>query len=146
MIPSEELLSIGEMSERTGVSVSALRFYEDEGLIASVRSAGNQRRYPRHMLRRVSIIVAAKRLGIPLNDVRSVFDKLPLDRTPTQADWERASTRWKRQLQERRDRLEQLVNELAGCIGCGCLSLRACALLNPEDSLGSDGSGPRRLD
>lgn len=140
------LLTIGEMSRRTGIAASALRFYERLGLIASARTAGNQRRYPRHMLRRVSLIAVAKRLGIPLTDVQEAFTELPLDRMPSQEDWQRASQRWKRTLEERRRAIERLEQELTGCIGCGCLSMDACALLNPEDSLGSTGAGPRRLE
>ena len=130
----EELLTIGEMSRRTGVAVSALRYYEELGLIASLRTVGNQRRFPRHMLRRVSLISVAKNLGIPLDDVHEAFESVPLDRTPSHEDWQRASRAWKRQLEERRRRLERLEHELTGCIGCGCLSMKACALLNPDDA------------
>jgi MerR family redox-sensitive transcriptional activator SoxR len=133
------------MSRRTGVAPSALRFYEDLGLIASARTGGNQRRYPRHMLRRVSLISVAKRLGIPLSDVQAVFETVPLDATPSHADWQRASRRWKAQLEKRRRGIERLERELTGCIGCGCLSMKACGLLNPDDELGDDGAGPRRL-
>ncbi|MFK4729139.1 redox-sensitive transcriptional activator SoxR [Agromyces mediolanus] len=142
----DELLTIGEMSRRTGVAASALRFYEELGLIASVRTTGNQRRYPRHMLRRVSLIAVAKRLGLPLSDVQDGFGDVPLDRTPSHEEWQRASRQWKRRLVERRRGLEQLERELTGCIGCGCLSMKACALLNPDDALGEDGAGPRRLE
>ncbi len=141
----DELLSVGEMSRRTGIAASALRFYEDLGLIASLRTGGNQRRYPRHMLRRVSLISVAKRLGIPLTDVQGVFETVPLDTAPSHADWQRASRRWKKQLEERRLAIERLERELTGCIGCGCLSMKACSLLNPDDALGDDGAGPRRL-
>ncbi|CCE74584.1 redox-sensitive transcriptional activator SoxR [Clavibacter nebraskensis] len=140
-----ELLTVGEMTRRTGVAASALRFYEDLGLIAAERTAGNQRRYARHMLRRVSLITVAKRLGIPLADVQATFDDAPLDRPPSHADWQRASRRWKRLLEERRRRIERLERELTGCIGCGCLSMRACGLLNPDDALGDRGAGPRRV-
>ena len=142
----DELLSIGEMSRRTGVAVSALRYYEELGLIASDRTAGHQRRYPRHMLRRVSLISVAKRLGVPLADVQEAFESVPLDGTPSHEDWQRASRRWKRQLEERRRGLERLEHELTGCIGCGCLSMKACALLNPDDALAATGAGPRRLE
>jgi MerR family redox-sensitive transcriptional activator SoxR len=140
-----ELLTVGEMTRRTGVAASALRFYEDLGLIAAERTAGNQRRYARHMLRRVSLITVAKRLGIPLADVQATFDDVPLDRPPSHADWQRASRRWKRLLEERRQGIERLERELTGCIGCGCLSMRACGLLNPDDALGDRGAGPRRV-
>ncbi|MEE1618581.1 redox-sensitive transcriptional activator SoxR [Brachybacterium sp. J153] len=141
----DELLTIGEMGRRTGVAASALRYYEDLGLIASVRSAGNQRRYPRHMLRRVSLITVAKRLGMPLSDVDEAFGDVPMDSTPSHADWQRASRRWKARLEDRRRAIERLEHELTGCIGCGCLSLKACALLNPDDALAATGAGPRRL-
>lgn len=142
----DDLLSIGEMSRRTGVAASALRFYEELGLIAAVRTGGNQRRYPRHMLRRVSLVSVAKRLGVPLGDVQEAFAHVPLDRTPSHEDWQRASREWKKRLEERRRGLEKLERELTGCIGCGCLSMKACALLNPDDALGDAGVGPRRLD
>jgi MerR family redox-sensitive transcriptional activator SoxR len=140
-----ELLTVGEMSRRTGVAASALRFYEELGLIAAERTSGNQRRYARHMLRRVSLITVAKRLGIPLADVQATFDDVPLDRPPSHADWQRASRRWKALLEERRRGIERLERELTGCIGCGCLSMRACGLLNPDDALGDRGAGPRRV-
>jgi MerR family redox-sensitive transcriptional activator SoxR len=143
---ADELLTIGEMSRRTGVAVSALRYYEDLGLIASARTSGNQRRYRRHMLRRVSLISVAKRLGIALSDVQHVFADLPLDEAPSHEAWQRASRRWKRQLEERRRALERLETELTGCIGCGCLSMKACALLNPDDALAAMGPGARRLE
>lgn len=141
----DELLTVGEMSRRTGVAPSALRFYEDLGLIAAIRTGGNQRRYPRHMLRRVSLISVAKRLGVSLSDVQQVFETVPLDRTPSHDDWQRASRRWRKQLEERRRGIERLERELTGCIGCGCLSMKACGLLNPDDALGDDGAGARRL-
>ncbi|WP_114853843.1 redox-sensitive transcriptional activator SoxR [Brachybacterium sp. YJGR34] len=141
----EELLTIGEMSRRTGVAPSALRYYEQLGLVGSVRTVGNQRRYPRHMLRRVSLISVAKRLGMPLRDVKEAFGDVPMESTPSHDDWQRASRRWKRRLEERRRAIERLENELTGCIGCGCLSLKACALLNPDDALAETGAGPRRL-
>ncbi|MBF4551421.1 redox-sensitive transcriptional activator SoxR [Pseudoclavibacter sp. RFBJ3] len=134
------------MVRRTGVAASALRFYEELELIAAVRTAGNQRRYARHMIRRVSLISVAKRLGIPLSDVQDAFADLPSDATPSQEDWQRASRRWKRTLEERRRGIERLEHELMGCIGCGCLSMKACGLLNPDDALAGGGAGPRRLD
>lgn len=138
-------LTIGEMSRRTGVAVSALRYYEDLGLISAARNAGNQRRYARHMLRRVSLVSMAKQLGIPLKSVGEAFESVPLDRAPSHQEWQRASRRWKKELEERRRGIERLEKELTGCIGCGCLSLKACALLNPGDALGAAGTGPRRL-
>lgn len=141
----DEPLTVGEMTRRTGVAASALHFYESLGLIASTRTPGNQRRYPRHMIRRVSLIAVAKRLGIPLSDVQSAFADVPLTETPTHDEWQRASRRWKRELEKRREGIERLERELTGCIGCGCLSMKACSLLNPDDALGSKGAGPQRL-
>jgi len=141
----DDWLGIGEVSARTGAAVSALRFYEELGLIASERDERNQRRYPRHMLRRVALISVAKRIGIPLQDLREAFADVPLDRPPSHHEWQRASRGWKRRLEERRRTIERLESELTGCIGCGCLSMKACALLNPGDALAEDGAGPRRL-
>lgn len=138
-------LTIGEVSARTGVAVSALRFYEDLGLIASERDDRNQRRFPRHMLRRVALVSVAKRIGIPLQDLRDALADVPLDRPPSHQEWQRASRGWKRRLEERRQTIERLEAELTGCIGCGCLSMKACALLNPGDTLAGEGVGPRRL-
>jgi MerR family redox-sensitive transcriptional activator SoxR len=150
MTPAEpdpdDLLSIGEMSRRTGVAVSALRYYESLGLIVSARTDGNQRRFARHMLRRVSLITVARNLGVGLESVQEVFASVPLDRTPSHADWQRASRAWKAQLEDRRHRLERLERELTGCIGCGCLSMKACPVLNPGDALATTGVGARRLE
>ena len=142
--PAPEL-AVGEVAARSGVAVSALHFYESLGLIASTRTSGNQRRYARHMLRRVSLITVAKRLGIPLSDVHDAFADVPLTQTPSHEDWQRASRRWKRELEKRREGIERLERELTGCIGCGCLSMKACGLLNPDDALSSQGAGPQRL-
>jgi len=141
----DDLLAIGEVVRRTGVPATALHFYEQLGLISSTRTAGNQRRYRRHMLRRISLIVVAKRLGIPLTDVHEVFQSLPADEPPSQRDWQRVAKLWREQLDIRRTQLEHLRREITGCIGCGCLSLKACRLLNPEDALAVDGPGPRRI-
>ncbi|MFE6736413.1 redox-sensitive transcriptional activator SoxR [Microbacterium sp. NPDC057650] len=141
----DEPLTIGEMSRRTGVAPSALHFYESLGLIASTRTPGNQRRYARHMLRRVSLITVAKHLGLPLSEVKEAFADVPLTRTPSHEEWARASRRWKRELEKRREGIERLERELTGCIGCGCLSMRACRLLNPDDALGTQGAGALRL-
>ncbi|WP_125100717.1 redox-sensitive transcriptional activator SoxR [Leucobacter chromiireducens] len=141
----EELLTVGDMSRRTGVAVSALHYYEQLGLIASRRTAGNQRRYPRYMLRRVALISVAKRLGIPLSDVQDSFADVPLETPPSHEDWQRASRRWKKTLEQRRQGIEELERELTGCIGCGCLSMKACRLLNPDDELGDSGAGALRI-
>ena len=142
---SPSLLTIGEVARRSGVAASALRFYEDEGLLPSVRDAGGARHYPRSALRRVAVIQAAKAVGMPLADVRAAFASLPGGRTPTKTDWERLSRSWRARLDERIEELQRVRDGLASCIGCGCLSLRSCALLNPHDALGRDGSGARRL-
>jgi MerR family transcriptional regulator, redox-sensitive transcriptional activator SoxR len=138
-------LTIGQLSERSGVSQSALRFYERKGLISAERSVGNQRRYPRVTLRRVALVQAAKAAGIPLERVREALDTLPADRAPNKRDWERLSRRWREELDLRIATLEAIRGRLTGCIGCGCLSLRRCALLNPDDEAAALGSGARYL-
>lgn len=137
-------LGVGELARRSGVTVSALRFYEDKGLIHSRRTAGNQRRYPRDALRRVAVIRAAQRVGIPLAMVGEALATLPDGRTPTKRDWARLSARWRDELDERIRQLTLLRDTLEGCIGCGCVSLTRCRLANPADALGADGDGPRR--
>lgn len=138
-------LTIGQLSARSGVAVSGLRFYEDQGLISSRRTAGNQRRYPRAMLRRVAFIRASQRVGIPLARIKDALDGLPSNRTPTPADWARLSGQWRADLDDRIGRLERLRDRLDGCIGCGCLSLASCRLVNPDDALGAQGPGARNL-
>ena len=138
-------LSVGELSRRSGVPASALRFYEDEGLIRSRRTAGNQRRYCRDALRRVTFIRMSQRVGMPLSAIREVLALLPDDRTPTRADWARISKCWQDDLTARIRQMEQLRDELTDCIGCGCMSLAKCRLANPGDRLGADGPGPQRL-
>jgi MerR family transcriptional regulator, redox-sensitive transcriptional activator SoxR len=142
---SPPLLTIGEVSRRSGVAASALRFYEDAGLLESTRPAGGVRRYPRSALRRVAVIQAAKAVGMPLADLKVALDSLPDGRTPTKADWEKLSRTWRAALDRRIDELQRLRDGLTSCIGCGCLSLRSCALLNPQDELGASGPGARRL-
>ncbi|MGC0252247.1 redox-sensitive transcriptional activator SoxR [Pseudactinotalea sp. Z1748] len=138
-------LSIGELAARSGVAASALHFYERKGLITSTRTAGNQRRYRRDTLRRVALIRIAQRVGIPLAQVREALAELPAGRTPTRADWQRLSGRWRAELDERIHQLQQLRDDFTECIGCGCLSLDRCGLANPEDAYGRRGPGPRRL-
>jgi MerR family transcriptional regulator, redox-sensitive transcriptional activator SoxR len=138
-------LSIGELSERSGVSQSALRFYEREGLISTRRTDGNQRRYESVSLRRVALVQAGKAAGVPLERIRAALDELPADKTPTKRDWERLSRSWRRELDERIATLEAIRGRLTTCIGCGCLSLRTCALLNPGDEAGSLGGGAHYL-
>ncbi|HLX49014.1 MAG TPA: redox-sensitive transcriptional activator SoxR [Streptosporangiaceae bacterium] len=138
-------LTVGEVAARSGVSVSALHFYERQHLITSRRTTGNQRRYRRDVLRRVALIRVAQRVGIPLADIREALDGLPGGRTPTRLDWEMLSRRWQAELDERIRRLRQLRDAFTDCIGCGCLSIDRCALANSCDELGSYGPGPRRL-
>jgi MerR family transcriptional regulator, redox-sensitive transcriptional activator SoxR len=139
-------LSVGEVATRSGVAVSALHFYEAQGLIHSWRNHGNQRRYAREVLRRVAVIKVAQRTGIPLAAIREALATLPDNRTPTAEDWHRLSTAWRAELEDRIERLTRLRDQLDGCIGCGCLSLGSCPLRNPWDELGEQGPGPRLLD
>lgn len=141
-----EELSVGELAARSGVAVSAIRFYEAKGLIKGSRTSGNQRRYPRETLRRVAVIRAAQRVGIPLKDIREALMSLPRARTPTARDWGRLSSRWRADLDDRITRLIKLRDKLTNCIGCGCLSLESCPLYNPGDELAKQGPGPRLLD
>jgi MerR family redox-sensitive transcriptional activator SoxR len=139
------VLTIGELSRRSGVSTSALRFYERKGLIESVRNSGNHRRYEPVTLRRVAFVQAGSAAGIPLAELGAALDSLPRGKAPTKRDWERLSRRWRRELDERIETLHALRGRLTTCIGCGCLSLRTCALLNPGDEAGSLGGGARYL-
>jgi MerR family transcriptional regulator, redox-sensitive transcriptional activator SoxR len=134
-------LSIGELAARSGVSTSALRFYERQGLISSRRTDGNQRRYESVTLRRVALVQAGKTAGVPLERIRTALDMLPEGRTPTKRDWERLSRSWARELDERIDTLQAIRGRLTTCIGCGCLSLRTCGLLNPGDEAAARGAG-----
>ena len=138
-------LSIGQLAKRSGVAASALRFYEAEGLIAGGRSAGGHRQYPRHVLRRVAFIRAAQVVGLTLPQIKAALATLPQGRTPTKADWTRLSAGWAPLLDERIAALQQLRERLTGCIGCGCLSLKACALYNPQDVKRGEGAGARLL-
>jgi MerR family redox-sensitive transcriptional activator SoxR len=138
-------LSVGELAARSGVAVSALHFFERQGLITSRRTAGNQRRYRRDALRRVAFIRIAQRVGIPLKEVGAILALLPDNRTPTREDWARVSQCWQQELDRRMRHLEQLRNDFTGCVGCGCMSIDRCPLINPNDELGREGPGPRRL-
>jgi MerR family redox-sensitive transcriptional activator SoxR len=138
-------LTPGEMSHRSGVAVSALHFYEREGLIVSRRTSGNQRRYARETLRRVAFIRMSQRLGIPLARIREALSTLPTNRVPTSKDWGRLSAGWRSDLDERIVHLQRLRDNLTGCIGCGCLSLKTCALSNPADVLAAAGPGAAKL-
>ncbi len=137
-----ELLTIGELSARSGVAPSALRFYEKLGLIHSTRTGGNQRRYERSELRRVSFIRISAQVGIPLETIKEALASLPANRTPTRGDWARLSRNWRGHLDAQIALLERLRDTLTGCIGCGCLSLSHCALANADDRLATRGSGP----
>jgi MerR family transcriptional regulator, redox-sensitive transcriptional activator SoxR len=143
--PHASELTVGQLAGRSGVAVSALRFYEEQGLISARRTTGNQRRYPRATLRRVAFIRASQRVGIPLNRIAVALAGLPANRTPTADDWARLSAQWRADLDERISQLQRLRDHLTGCIGCGCLSLRVCRLVNPDDTLGGDGPGARNL-
>jgi MerR family redox-sensitive transcriptional activator SoxR len=142
----EKALTVGQLARRSGVSVSALHFYEAKGLIRSARTRGNQRRYPREILRRVSVIKVAQRVGVPLAAIREALSVLPSGRAPSAAEWRRLSSRWKAELDERIKKLTQLRDRLDQCIGCGCLSIKSCWLRNPWDELGAQGAGPRLLE
>lgn len=138
-------LAPGDVARRAGVAVSALHFYEREGLIASVRTVGNQRRYHRDVLRRIAFVRVSQGVGISLADIREALATLPEGRTPTKADWSRLSRSWRTTLDERISRLEKLRDTLDDCIGCGCLSMQSCRLANPGDALSEYGDGPIRL-
>ncbi|GMB80388.1 redox-sensitive transcriptional activator SoxR [Shinella zoogloeoides] len=139
-------LSVGEVAERSGVAVSTLHFYETKGLIRSQRNRGNQRRYPRSILRRVAVIKVAQRTGIPLAEIADALSVLPHDRPLTAQDWRKLSQTWRTFLDDRIERLTKLRNQLDGCIGCGCLSMQECPLRNPLDTLAAEGPGPRLLE
>ena len=138
-------IAIGALSERTGVAHSALRFYEAEGLIHATRSPGGQRRYPRDVIRRVSFIRITQQVGLSLDEIRDALSSLPENRTPTKHDWERLSASWRPRLDDQIAMLERLRDRLTGCIGCGCLSLRLCQLVNPGDQAADRGPGPRYI-
>jgi MerR family redox-sensitive transcriptional activator SoxR len=138
-------MTIGQLSRRAGIATSALRFYEAEGLLAGSRSAGGHRQYPRHALRRVAFIRAAQTVGLTLPQIKAALATLPDSRTPTKADWARLSASWAPLLDARIAALQQLRERLTGCIGCGCLSLKACALYNPGDQVCQEGAGARLL-
>jgi MerR family redox-sensitive transcriptional activator SoxR len=138
-----DLLTIGEASKRSGVAASALRFYEERGLISSERAGSGHRRYPRPALRRIAFIVFAQRIGLSLDEIGTELAKLPPDRAPTRRDWSRLSSGWTGRIDERIAELERLKVGLTECIGCGCLSLDRCKLANPHDRAAGFGPGPR---
>ena len=143
MAQLKRTLSIGDVAGRTGLAVSAIRFYEDKGLVAPDRNAGGQRRYTRADLRRLSFVMAAQRLGLSLSDIHRALGDLPADRAPSRKDWSRVAAKIEARLTAQIAMLENLRAKLDGCIGCGCLSLETCALYNPGDAAGAHGPGPR---
>lgn len=134
-------LTVGEIASRSGVAVSAIHFYERKGLIASHRTEGNQRRFDRAVLRRIALIKVAQQLGVPLAEVAEQLSALPKDRAPNHRDWQKIATRWSQQLNHRIHMLEALRDSLDGCIGCGCLSMTRCTVINPGDCLAGEGQG-----
>ncbi|WP_454715762.1 redox-sensitive transcriptional activator SoxR [Caulobacter segnis] len=143
--PSPPTLSVGEVAKRSGVAVSTLHFYEAKGLIRSLRTEGNQRRYPRGVLRRVALIRIAQRTGISLVEIKTALDHLPQDRAPSAEDWRALSESWRTELDQRIRHLTGLRDQIDSCIGCGCLSLKECPLRNPGDVMAGAGAGPRVL-
>ncbi len=141
----DETISIGQLAERTGVAVSALRFYEDSGLIFANRNNGGHRRFKRSDIRRVSFVLAVQRLGFSLPEIRTQLERLPDKRTPTRSDWEQLARHFREDINARIHALEQLRDTLDGCIGCGCLSMQKCRLYNPDDKAAVLGAGPRYL-
>jgi MerR family redox-sensitive transcriptional activator SoxR len=141
----DELLTVSEVAARSGFAPSALRYYEREGLLAATRTAGGQRRYERSVLRRLAFVRAARNVGLSLDEVRAALSSLPGGRTPTRADWTRLSRSWRRRLDEQIDALTALRDGLDSCIGCGCLSLRRCAISNPRDVAAAYGPGAAYL-
>lgn len=144
-MPPESTLAIGQVAERAGLSVATLRYYEELGLISSTRSSGNQRRYHRHVLRRLAFITAARRIGLSLARVQESLAILPTEQAPTPQDWRRLSAPWAKEVAHRIRELQALQTTLQGCLGCGCLSLSRCALYNPDDEAAREGSGSRWL-
>lgn len=138
-------LSIGDLAARTGLAVSAIRFYETHDIIKPVRNAGGHRRYGRSDIRRLSFVMAAQKLGFSLSEIAPHLHRLPDHKAPTKADWTRISTKFRKDIDARIDALEELRDKLDGCIGCGCLSLKSCALYNPGDMKAAEGAGPRNL-
>lgn len=146
MVDTTHPLTIGELARRSGVAPSALRFYESQQLISSLRTSGNQRRYQRSTLRRVAFIRAAQRVGLSLEEITAALGTLPGGRTPSTSDWARLSENWRPRLDDQIKRLERLRDKLDGCIGCGCLSLATCSLQNPDDMVAARGPGAAYLE
>ncbi len=144
-LSAKDLISIGEMARRTGLSVSAIRFYEEKGLVEPIRTGGNQRRFLRSDIRRLSFILIAQQLGLALGEIESEMRKLPSGRTPNARDWQKISRSIRGGIEDKISQLERTRDRLDGCIGCGCLSLTHCQLYNKDDALGEEGSGPRKV-
>ncbi len=143
---SQPTLTIGEVAERTGLATSAIRFYEDKGLVTATRDSGGRRRYERSAIRRLSFVMIAQQGGLSLDEIHGALNSLPHGRTPTEGDWTALAKRWRPLLDERIAILERLRDRLDDCLGCGCLSLRSCALANPDDRLATKGPGPRAVE
>lgn len=142
---NNKYLTVGQLSDRSGVATSALRFYETKDLISSIRTSGNQRRYNTSMLRRIALIQVAQSIGFTLEEITRELESLPMDKTPTNRDWERVAKKWQKDLDSKMRRIQSLRDNLTGCIGCGCLSMKKCHLLNPGDVLHEKGDGAQRL-
>ena len=145
MAQSQEVISIGQLARRTGLSISAIRYYETQDLVAPGRNVGGQRRFLRSDIRRLSFVMIAQQLGFTLTDIHQQLKTLPMGRAPTKRDWERISRGFRKTLDQRIDTMTRMRDRLDGCIGCGCLSLKNCALYNPDDRIGRKGPGPRYL-
>lgn len=145
MLDEKTLLTIGMLSERSGVAHSALRFYETKKLIASIRTSGNQRRYHPSMLRRIALIQVAQLIGFTLEDIAKELGYLPMKKTATKRDWEKVASKWQKDLDAKLHQIQLLKDNLTGCIGCGCLSMEKCQLLNPDDILHEEGCGAQRI-
>ncbi|MCL1067935.1 redox-sensitive transcriptional activator SoxR [Shewanella olleyana] len=143
---NEADLTVGQVAKRCGIKVSSLHFYETKGLISSLRNQGNQRRYRRDVIRRISVIKAAQKMGVSLQEIKHALSFLPNERTPTKEDWAKLSQAWHDKLTQRINYLTELRDSLNGCIGCGCLSMKTCPIYNPEDELGIDAVGSVILD
>ncbi|CAB4994475.1 MAG: redox-sensitive transcriptional activator SoxR [Actinobacteria bacterium] len=144
-LKSTDQIPIGQVAERSGIPISAIHFYEREGMISSTRSSGNHRQFSRDVLRRLAFIRASQRVGIPLMNIKEALDELPLKRTPKEADWEKVGKQWHKILSAQIEYMERVRDDLRTCIGCGCLSFQRCQLVNQNDAMASEGAGPRRL-
>ena len=144
-LKSTDQIPIGQVAERSGIPISAIHFYEREGMISSTRSSGNHRQFSRDVLRRLAFIRASQRVGIPLMNIKEALNELPLKRTPKEADWEKVGKQWHKILSAQIEYMERVRDDLRTCIGCGCLSFQRCQLVNQNDAMASEGAGPRRL-